>query len=41
MDMEWLARARTQLVQAAEAESGLIDVDVFKTALKPADVSEL
>ena len=38
---EWLSKAKTQLEQAATAESGLIDEDGFKAALKPADVSEL
>ncbi|KAI0213702.1 hypothetical protein LSAT2_001239 [Lamellibrachia satsuma] len=34
---EWLTKAKAQLEQAATEESGLIDEDGFKAALKPAN----
>jgi hypothetical protein len=36
---EWLSKAKAQLMEAVETETSPVDLDGFKTALKPADVS--
>ncbi len=38
---EWLRKTKVQLTQAAEMKTSLVDLDGFKTALNPADVSQL